>query len=126
MGSLYKRGNTWWVKYYQHGGPIREGSGTAKETETRRFLKLREGQVAQVKQVILTAWQNACQQGGQPGRLVHDLRRTAVRNTVRMGVSERVAMQMSGHKAKAIFDRYNIVSEGDLWKAARKLSAQLR
>jgi hypothetical protein len=37
-------------------------------------------------------------------------------------VSERVAMQMSGDKAKAIFDRYNIVSEGDLWEAARKLS----
>jgi hypothetical protein len=55
MGSLYKRGNTWWVKYYQHGGPIREGSRTAKETEARRFLKLREGQVAQGKEVILRA-----------------------------------------------------------------------
>jgi integrase len=55
MGSLYKRGDTWWIKYYQHGRPIRESTGTEKETEAKRFLKLREGQVAQGKQVILRA-----------------------------------------------------------------------
>jgi hypothetical protein len=46
MGSLYKRGNVWWIKYYANGRPIRESTDTEKETEARRILKEREGQVA--------------------------------------------------------------------------------
>jgi len=49
VGSLYKRGEVWWIKYYQYGRPIRESTGTGKETEARKFLKLREGQVVQGK-----------------------------------------------------------------------------
>src|SRR5919108_176928 len=45
MGSLYKRGNVWWLKYYQHGRPVRESSGTSKETVARRMLRTREGDV---------------------------------------------------------------------------------
>ena len=68
-------------------------------------------------------WWKARIAAGCPARIPHDFRRTAVRNLVRAGVPERVAMQLTGHKTRAIFERYNITSPHDLRDAAARLDA---
>lgn len=67
------------------------------------------------------AWKLACKDAGCPGRIVHDMRRTAVRNLVRSGVPQSVAMKMTGHKTDSVFRRYDIASTSDLRDASRKL-----
>jgi integrase len=71
------------------------------------------------------SWLTACTRAGCPGRIPHDFRRTAVPNLVRAGVSEQVAMRMTGHKTRSVFDRYDIVSGDDLRQASAKLNASL-
>ena len=74
-----------------------------------------------------TAWRTACQAAGVLTRFLHDCRRTAARNLIRIraNVPERVAMLLTGHKSRAIIDRYNIIHEQELLDAGDQLVAYL-
>jgi integrase len=69
------------------------------------------------------SWATACRKAGLRGKIPHDFRSTAVRNLFRPGIPEEVAMQMTGHHTRSVFERYNIDSQGDLSEAAKKLDS---
>jgi len=102
-----------------------------RQTEQTRALELATGRIVpwlfhrdgnQIKD-FRGAWEAACKAAGVPGRLVHDFRRTAVRNLERAGVPRSAAMKMTGHKTEAVYRRYAIVDEAMLREGAAKLSA---
>jgi integrase len=72
------------------------------------------------------AWPDACDAVGLSGLLFHDLRRSAVRNMIRAGIPEKLAMKISEDKTRAIFDRYNIVDNRDIEDTGKKLAEFLR
>jgi integrase len=92
-----------WV-FHRGGQPFRDADGAASKP-------------------FRDAWDVACREAGCPGRIPHDFRRTAVRNLVRAGVPEKVAMMLTGHKTRSVFDRYDIVNEADLREATSRLAA---
>ena len=71
------------------------------------------------------AWANACEATGLKDFLFHDLRRSAVRNLVRAGVSRGVAMKITGHKTEEVFERYNITDSKDIESAGVSLTEYL-
>ena len=84
-----------------------------------------EGEVRAQRKSDLKAALARQEKPGLLKMLRHDFRRTAVRNTVNRGVPERVAMKITGHKPRAVFDGYHIVSPADLQETARQLAGML-
>jgi integrase len=72
------------------------------------------------RQSCIKQWRAACTATGLPGRIVHDLRRSAVRNMERDGVPRSVATRITGHRTECIDRRYAIVSDADLRAASAR------
>ncbi len=96
--------------------PTQEGKTTA-----RLSFRGRERESTKLKPL----WNKARERAKVPSLLVHDLRRTAVRNMIRPGIPEKQAMRISGHKSRSIFDRYDITDERDIQLAGQKLARYL-
>jgi len=98
---------------------VQKKDGTTKLSE---FVFHRSGeQVVDFRK----PWKEACRKARISGRIFHDLRRTAVRNMIRAGVAQSVAMSISGHKTISMFNRYNITSASDKIEALRKTAEHL-
>lgn len=134
-----------WAEVDEAGGVIRLAA-TRSKTRTSRVLPIsaplaavlgrrRARQQPGVAQVFSRdgvtvrawrrAWPEACRRAGLSHRLLHDCRRTAARNLIRAGVPERVAMLLTGHQTRCIFDRYHIVNEHELLIAGEQLVTYL-
>jgi integrase len=80
--------------------------------------RLRSNLVGEQRLDFTKLWKAVCRQAGYPGMLLHDFRRTAVRNMEAAGVPRSVAMKITGHRTETVYRRYAIVSPADLQRAA--------
>lgn len=92
-----------------------------EKTKCPYLIHYRDERVLEFKH----SWETACKAAGAEGALFHDLRRTAVTNMIEAGLSEREAMEISGHKTRSMLDRYHIVSSQRLKNIGERLAAHM-
>jgi integrase len=141
-----------WAQVDWVGGFVRLNPGTTKNLEgrafplipelkavlqrrleaTRRCERAQDRIIAEVfhrlgrpLKAMRRSWASACRKAGVPGLILHDLRRSAVRNLERAGISRSVAMKLTGHKTENVYRRYAIVADSDLVEAGVKLSTKI-
>lgn len=100
--------------------------------EHDEYLRMKQALPEEVRPLLVFAYHTACRKGeilflrwDQARRRVSALRIRLLPGLHRAGVPKAVAMRISGHRTRSLFDRYNIVSEHDLNDAAAKLGACL-
>ncbi|MCU1271000.1 MAG: integrase family protein [Acidobacteriaceae bacterium] len=120
----YRASKFWWTQFWQDGKPVRESAKTESETEAQEILRARIAATNTTGRPVANFakdWKRVVKRAGCPNLLFHDLRRSAVRNMVRDGVREKVAMEISGHQTRSIFDRYHIIDPDDLRDASARM-----
>jgi hypothetical protein len=45
LGRIFKRGSMWWIAFYHRGNEVRESSNSEKESQARKLLKKRLGEI---------------------------------------------------------------------------------
>jgi hypothetical protein len=88
--------------------------------KTFKSVKIKEESVFDDR-ALRDEWSRAVVAAELPGLLIHDLRRSAIRNLIASGVPEKVAMSIPGRKTRAVFDRYHIVSTADASNAMKQV-----
>ena len=101
---------------------FRDGEPIGKDFR-RLWEKAAMAAATRERDPVASLWDSERQ---RTAKLFHDLRRDGVRNLVRAGVPGKVAMLISGHKTRSVFDRYNVVSEEDIRDAGRRLSEYIQ
>ncbi len=154
MGSIYKRGKVYWIQYYRNGKPYRESTKSKKEADAKRLLKKREGEISEGKlpgiyfdrvkfdelaEDFLRDYRiNQKKSLDKAGRSVNHLKKRfegypipqitspKIEAYIESRLEEGVAMKISGHKTRSVFDRYNIVNDAYLQLAAQKQAVYLQ
>jgi len=90
----------------------KEGTVFASENLRKEWMKACAG--VGLGTLDRTTWQYS-------GLIIHDLRRSAIKNLMKAGVNEKVAMEISGHKTRTVFERYHIVDSADVLSAMRRV-----